>query len=103
MILPAAPVASRCISRSGSSSTTVYSAGPATPQTDLATANRIDFLRNAGVATVSVVAGFGLYPGTSGAEVVTDDVVGFKFEVRRNHARVPRTSRLLSVPGSASQ
>lgn len=71
-----------CRCSSQSLSTAVHSDGTAPSQIDLAPDNRLDFLRNVGVTAVSTVAGFALLPEMGKAEVVTDDVLGFKFEVR---------------------
>lgn len=63
-------------------STAVHSEGAAPSQTDWTPGNRLGFLRNVGVTVASTVSGLALLPEMGKAEVVTDDVLGFKFEVR---------------------
>lgn len=70
----------RCNSRPLSAD--VHSEGIAPSQTDLTADNRFEFLRNVGMTVASTVSGLALLPEMGKAEVVTDDVLGFKFEVR---------------------
>lgn len=49
--------------------------------TTTAASSRVDFLRSAGGAVVSAAAGLALLPKASSADVFTDDVLGFKFDV----------------------